>query len=193
VATKAPLFIKNGATGTVHIRILLLDESEGATFDSITFAVPAEVVEIEHVGIVGLTGNAVGYHARMIQNWAGTLAQRIDRLYGTSNLQERFIPPSLSPPDSQPFRTPMWPTTDRLPPRRLPTRRGKRLRVCRSASRRDCGWQPPTTAPNRVKLADPRTTMDMDEDQPPGARRRTHGVDHKCGSPRETRNPSLSC
>jgi len=81
-----------GATGTVHIEGLLIDNSAGGgDFDGIRIAAPNAIVQIQKCRIVGLTGTSGGVHADVVQPYGGYRELRIDRLTGSSNYQGLFL------------------------------------------------------------------------------------------------------
>lgn len=80
------LYIK-GATGTVHIEGVLIDNPKGAEFDGIAIAAPQAIVQIQNVRIEGITGWQRSWHADLIQPWGGVKELRVDHFTGISAYQ----------------------------------------------------------------------------------------------------------
>ena len=85
-ATRRALFIK-GATGTVHVEGLLIDNPSESEFDAIVIAAPNAEVQIKNVRIEGLKGFQNTWHSDVIQPWGGVKALRVDGLSATTGYQ----------------------------------------------------------------------------------------------------------
>jgi hypothetical protein len=86
-AQRTGIYVK-GATGTVHIEGVLMDDSDGARgWDGIDIDAPQAVVQLENLRIVGVNGGLNSWHADVVQPWGGVKDLRIDRLSGASNYQ----------------------------------------------------------------------------------------------------------
>lgn len=85
------LYIK-GATGTVHLEGILVDNPDKAEFDAIAIAAPQAVVQIERVRVEGLTGSQATFHSDVIQPWGGVKELRVDQLTATSSYQGIQLP-----------------------------------------------------------------------------------------------------
>ncbi len=95
-ASRRAIYIK-GATGTVHIEGVLIEDPEGAEFDGVDIDAPNATVELEDLRIVGLRGGLNTFHANVVQPWGGVADLRVDRLTGSSNYQGLSLGEDLGP------------------------------------------------------------------------------------------------
>lgn len=84
--TKRALYIK-GATGTVHIEGVLIDNPAKAEFDAIAIAAPAATVQLKNIRVEGVRGFMHSWHADILQPWGGVKSLIVDGLTGTSAYQ----------------------------------------------------------------------------------------------------------
>lgn len=85
------IYIK-GATGTVHIEGVLINNPDGGEFDAIAIAAPAAIVQVERVRVEGLQGTQATFHSDVIQPWGGVRELRVDHLTATSAYQGLQLP-----------------------------------------------------------------------------------------------------
>lgn len=95
-AERRAFYIK-GATGTVHIEGVEIDNPSGAQFDGVAIAAPDATVQLENLRITDLRGGYAAYHADIVQPWGGVKALRIDRLTGSSDYQGLTLAEDLGP------------------------------------------------------------------------------------------------
>jgi len=93
---RAAIYLK-GATGTVHVEGLKIDDPGGELFDGVTIAAPDATVQLENMRIVGLRGGQSSFHADVVQPWGGVRDLRIDHLTGSSDYQGLTLQEDLGP------------------------------------------------------------------------------------------------
>jgi hypothetical protein len=115
-AQRTGIYIK-GATGTVHIEGVLMDDTGGALgWDGIDIAAPKATVQLENLRIVGVNGGLNSWHADVVQPWGGVKDLRIDRMSGASNYQGLMLDEDLGPIGSAEIsNADMTATTDPTP------------------------------------------------------------------------------
>ena len=79
-----------GATGTVHVEGLLLDNSGGYLTDGVAIAAPQATVQLENLR-VGPTWDSTTAHPDIVQIQGGVANLRVDRLTGTPTYQGIFL------------------------------------------------------------------------------------------------------
>lgn len=83
---KRALYIK-GATGTVHIEGVLIDNPGKTEFDAIAIAAPQATVQLKNIRVEGVRGFMHSWHADILQPWGGVKALLVNGLTGTSAYQ----------------------------------------------------------------------------------------------------------
>lgn len=84
--TRRALFIK-GATGTVHVEGVLVDNPQNTEFDAIVVAAPDATVQLQNIRVEGLRGFQNSWHADILQPWGGVRSLRINGLTGITGYQ----------------------------------------------------------------------------------------------------------
>lgn len=84
--TRRALFIK-GATGTVHVEGLLIDNPDKTEFDAFVIAAPDATVQLQNIRVEGLRGFQNSWHADILQPWGGVQSLRVNGLTGMTGYQ----------------------------------------------------------------------------------------------------------
>ncbi len=87
-----------GATGTVHIEGVLIDNSGGYLTDGVAIAAPAATVQLQNLQI-GPVWDSTSAHPDLVQVQAGVKELRIDALTGTTTYQGIFLKNEVCPDD----------------------------------------------------------------------------------------------
>lgn len=84
--TRRALFIK-GATGTVHVEGVLIDNPDRTEFDALVIAAPDATVQLQNIRVEGLRGFQNSWHADILQPWGGVQSLRVNGLTGVTGYQ----------------------------------------------------------------------------------------------------------